>query len=77
MEAETAAKNWTWNNENKEKLVAEQCKWFFEERHESNKTNNMGIESKEEYHRVKNTFKELLLEDKGLVEILKVIVQKI
>lgn len=62
---------------NKESLWQNSGEWFFEEGHESHKTNNMGIESKEEYYRIKNTFKELLIEEKGLVEIWQEIVQKI
>lgn len=62
---------------NKESLWQNSGEWFFEEGHESRKTNNMGIESKEEYYQIKNTFKELLIEEKGLVEIWQEIVQKI
>lgn len=46
-------------------------KWgerFIEEGQESDETDNTGVESKEEHHRIRNTLKELLIK-KDPVEI--------
>lgn len=42
---------------------------IFEEEQESDETNNMKIESKEQCHRIKNTCRELLIKEKSPAEI--------